>query len=284
MATLKQRLHRKNASGTYDTIHFESASDVILRPSGRTVEQDLADYLPEVQDSDNVPQSLSKLIIGLTKGFIRGKALSVEGHTHSQYAASSHTHDDRYYTESETNNLLSGKAATLHTHDDRYYTESETNSLLAGKAASSHTHTMDQLSGILPVEKGGTGVTSLDVLKNALGIGDIVGIESGTYTGTLYNSNYTTNKTITFSNITPRIFMIFTTDDQKVLQFGNSNPSSSKFLSNYFIAINGVTELSVGDGNNVSLTWNQSSIKLTLPSSMCWSQQKYTWYGIGIVV
>ena len=58
MATLKQRLHRKNASGTYDTIHFESTSDLILRPSGRTVEQDLADYLPEVQASDNVPQSL----------------------------------------------------------------------------------------------------------------------------------------------------------------------------------------------------------------------------------
>ena len=58
MATLKQRLHRKNASGTYDTVHFESSSDLILRPSGRTVEQDLADYLPEVQANDNVPESL----------------------------------------------------------------------------------------------------------------------------------------------------------------------------------------------------------------------------------
>ena len=83
MATLKQRLHRKNASGTYDTIHFESTSDLILRPSGRTVEQDLADYLPQVQDNDNVPESLQKLIIGNTKGFIRGRALSTEGHTHN---------------------------------------------------------------------------------------------------------------------------------------------------------------------------------------------------------
>lgn len=111
-----------------------------------------------------------------------------------------------------------------------------------------------------------------------------MGIESGTYTGTLYNSNYTTNKTITFSNITPHIFMIFATDSQRIVQFGNSNPSSSKFLSNYFIVVNGVTKLSVGDSNTVSLTWNQSSIELTLPSSMCWSQQKYIWYGIGIVV
>ena len=58
MATLKQRLHRKNSSNTYDTVHLESSSDLILRPSGRTVEQDLADYLPEVQANDNVPQSL----------------------------------------------------------------------------------------------------------------------------------------------------------------------------------------------------------------------------------
>ena len=36
-----------------------------------------------------------------------------------------HTHDDRYYTESETDTLLSGKSNTDHTHDDRYYTETE---------------------------------------------------------------------------------------------------------------------------------------------------------------
>lgn len=30
MATLKQRLHRKNASGTYDTIYFETSADMIV--------------------------------------------------------------------------------------------------------------------------------------------------------------------------------------------------------------------------------------------------------------
>lgn len=52
MAVLKQRLHKKNTSNTYDTVHLESSSDLILRPSGRTVEQDLADCLP------NVPENL----------------------------------------------------------------------------------------------------------------------------------------------------------------------------------------------------------------------------------
>lgn len=35
-----------------------------------------------------------------------------------------------------------GAAASSHTHDDRYYTESEMDTKLSGKAASSHTHTL----------------------------------------------------------------------------------------------------------------------------------------------
>lgn len=42
-----------------------------------------------------------------------------------------HTHDDRYYTETETDTALAGKAAAVHTHDDRYYTENEVDELLA---------------------------------------------------------------------------------------------------------------------------------------------------------
>lgn len=38
------------------------------------------------------------------------------------------------------NTALSGKANSSHTHDDRYYTESEIDTKLSGKADSSHTH------------------------------------------------------------------------------------------------------------------------------------------------
>lgn len=112
MATLKQRLHRKNASGTYDTVHFESSSDLILRPSGRTVEQDLADYLPEVQANDNVPESLQKLVIGTTRGFIRGKQLATSDDL-SGKANTSHTHTASQITAGTLNtNVMASNVAT----------------------------------------------------------------------------------------------------------------------------------------------------------------------------
>lgn len=36
-------------------------------------------------------------------------------------AEKTHSHDDRYYTESEINSKLSGKAESGHVHDDRYF-------------------------------------------------------------------------------------------------------------------------------------------------------------------
>ena len=71
-----------------------------------------------------------------------------------------HTHDDRYYTETETNTLLAGKSATAHTHDDRYYTETETNTLLAGKSATTHTHPYAQIAADSPYKDGVTVATT----------------------------------------------------------------------------------------------------------------------------
>lgn len=82
----------------------------------------------------------------------------------------SHTHDDRYYTETETDTLLSAKASTSHTHnisdvtglqtaldnkaaashthDDRYYTETEVDTLLTGKADTNHTHSISAITNL----------------------------------------------------------------------------------------------------------------------------------------
>lgn len=68
----------------------------------------------------------------------------------STYTPSEHTHDDRYYTESEMNAKLDGKSNIGHTHDDRYYTETEINTKLNGKAPNEHTHQYLSLYGARP--------------------------------------------------------------------------------------------------------------------------------------
>lgn len=80
MATLKQRMHKKNSSGSYDTVHLETSSSLVLRPSGRTVEQDLADYLPKTQASDTPPSTLKTglMVTGESKLWVGIKDLPTE--------------------------------------------------------------------------------------------------------------------------------------------------------------------------------------------------------------
>ena len=78
----------------------------------------------------------------------------------STFTPSAHTHDDRYYTESEINSKLDGKSNTGHTHDDRYYTESEMNTKLAGKSDTSHSHNLSTMINAL--EEGTSAPTDDD--------------------------------------------------------------------------------------------------------------------------
>lgn len=78
----------------------------------------------------------------------------------STVARSDHRHptDTSRAAQTDLNALkivVDGKAASSHSHDDRYYTESEIdskvstlNSAISGKAASSHTHTIANITGL----------------------------------------------------------------------------------------------------------------------------------------
>lgn len=70
---------------------------------------------------------------------LAGKSDTSHNHDAS-YATTAHTHDTRYYTETETDSLLTAKSDTSHTHDTRYYTETEVDTALAGKSSTSHNH------------------------------------------------------------------------------------------------------------------------------------------------
>lgn len=75
----------------------------------------------------------------------------------------------------------------------------------------------DIISGILPVERGGTGVTSLDALAASLGGAKIV---TGTYTGTgTYGADGPTTLTLPFE---PKI-LCMGINDQTVLMVNPAN-------------------------------------------------------------
>lgn len=62
-----------------------------------------------------------------------------------------HTSDEIHYAYDQNvsvTTILENKAPKHHTHDDRYYTETEMNTKLNGKANSSHTHTASQISDL----------------------------------------------------------------------------------------------------------------------------------------
>ena len=73
MAILKQRLHRKNSSGSYDIVYLEGIANNI-----------------KMSDTDS---TLLSTKISSMDTAIAGKQPA------GSYAAASHTHDDRYYTE-----------------------------------------------------------------------------------------------------------------------------------------------------------------------------------------
>ena len=61
-------------------------------------------------------------------------------------ANSSHNHSISNITNLQL--TLENKSATGHTHDDRYYTETEMNTKLNGKANSTHTHNISDVTGL----------------------------------------------------------------------------------------------------------------------------------------
>ena len=123
---------------------------------------------------------------------ISGKADKNHTHIKSEITDFDHTHDDRYYTESEVDTKLSGKADKIHTHTKSQITDFPT-SLKNPNALTINGKTYDGSSavdaGVQTVANGGTGVTTqADINKAFIGNLDIG--ESDVTDGTEFVSSF----------------------------------------------------------------------------------------------
>ena len=85
-----------------------------------------------IQDGAVTADKIADGVIPDVSGFVTSEEAS------GAYAAKSHTHDDRYYTETEVDGLLDGKADASHTHTIENVTGLQ--DALDEKADSAHTH------------------------------------------------------------------------------------------------------------------------------------------------
>ena len=123
---------------------------------------------------------------------ISGKADKNHTHIKSEITDFDHTHDDRYYTESEVDTKLSGKADKRHTHTKSQITDFPT-SLKNPNALTINGKTYDGSSavdaGVQTVANGGTGVTTQADINKAF-IGNLDTGESDVTDGTEFVSSW----------------------------------------------------------------------------------------------
>ena len=80
----------------------------------------ISDLEKRVSSNENDAAAMNTEILANTEA-ISGKADKIHTHTKSEITDFDHTHDDRYYTESEIDAKLSGKSDTGHNHDSVYF-------------------------------------------------------------------------------------------------------------------------------------------------------------------
>ena len=169
MATLKQRLHKKNSSGTYDVVHLETAASLVLMDSGTTVEAKIASMDTTIagKAASNHNHSAANITSG-TLAVARGGTGNTSVDTTPTSGSTKMCTSGGIYT------ALRGKAASSHTHTKAQITDFPTT-----MTPSAHTHAASDVtsgtlsadripglaaskitSGTLAVARGGTGVTA----------------------------------------------------------------------------------------------------------------------------
>ncbi len=230
----------------------ESAADYVPKNTERILEMQL-DVLVFVGDTQNVSAAISSSAVYVSKSDFEKHTESADnphGVTKAQIGLSNvdNTADkDKPISDATNGELL--KIKTLigsYSNQMNLHTSSKSNphrvtAEQAGAAPKSHTHsTSDINSGILPVNRGGTGKNNIEDTAAALcGKGGIPKVITGTYIGT--GEHGTNHPTSIVLGAAPKTIVV----------------SSG---SGYFLAINGDTSASVNDMYSVSLEWSENGV------------------------
>lgn len=239
----------------------------ICTVAGKGTAATLEDYSVDTNTWRPVVNNLTSTSTDSSLSAAMGKSLN-DSITSLSNSLASHTHDGRYYTESEVNDLLANKSNTghthtksqitdfAHTHDDRYYTESEMDTKLGTKSDTGHTHSFSEITpGVATI---GDGANRLMFRTNS-------NYKNGIY--------YSTpgNEALVFGTITPITSWIFATTDPTTqtawtsltpsLQIKNGRVTINKLIANntdasYNLDVNGSANATTLYENGVRVSVN----------------------------
>ena len=113
---------------------------------------EISDLERRISSNENDAAAMNAEISANTEA-INGKADKIHTHTKSDITDFDHTHDDRYYTESEIDTKLSGKSDTGHTHTKSEITDFPTSLPANGGTADCAKNMYDQVLDLSALDK-----------------------------------------------------------------------------------------------------------------------------------